>query len=348
MPSVTRVDPKTIFTPAEWERVSTQSVWKGPMLVISAWAVIIGAGALFIYAPNPATYVLAVMLIGARQLGLAILEHEAAHGTLHPNAKLNDWMAEWLCGGPVGGSLKRYRPYHLTHHKYTEQPEDPDLALSRPFPVTRGSIMRKFVRDLTGQTFYKQRIAPFIARMRGEKKKPARVPDSPGRRFWIVQLVIIGVTTALGHWWAWLALWIVPMATWFPLVTRLRSMAEHAMVNTQDDPFTHARTTIANPLEQLFVRRSGCTITASTTASCMCPATISRRPTSCCCRRASASACGSRRAMSKCCGAAGRRSRQRRRDGSPPQAARRPHLWRGNARTCAEGGREALCHAGSS
>ena len=44
-----------------------------------------------------------------------------------------------------------YRPYHLTHHKYTEQPEDPDLVLSRPFPVTKGSLVRKFVRDLTGR-----------------------------------------------------------------------------------------------------------------------------------------------------------------------------------------------------
>ncbi len=253
MPAVTRLDPKTIFTPEEWASVSRQSVWLGPVLVASAWAVIIGASALFIYAPNPLTYVLAVMLIGTRQLGLAILEHEAAHGTLHPNAKLNDWMAEWLCGGPVGGSLKRYRPYHLTHHKYTEQPEDPDIGLSRPFPVTRGSLNRKFVRDLTGQTFYKQRIAPFIAHMRGETRKPPRVPDTPGRRFWIAQGVIVVATSLLGYWWAWPALWIVPMATWFPLVTRLRAMGEHTMVNTQEDPFTHARTTLANPLERLFI-----------------------------------------------------------------------------------------------
>lgn len=253
MPSVTRVDPKTIFTPDEWAGISKQSVWKGPMLVASAWAVIFGAGALFIWMPNPITYVLAVMLIGTRQLGLAILEHEAAHGTLHPNAKINDWLAEWLCGAAVGGSLKRYRPYHLTHHKYTEQAEDPDLVLSRPFPVTRGSIARKFMRDLTGQTFYKQRIAPFIEKMKGKQRKPPRVPDNPGLRFWVLNGALIVGTTLLGYWWAWPALWIVPMATWFPLVTRLRSMAEHAMVNTQEDPFTHARTTIANPLERLFI-----------------------------------------------------------------------------------------------
>jgi fatty acid desaturase len=257
MPSVVRIDPKTVFTPEEWTRLSRHSVWKGPALIVYAWAIIIGAGALFIAFPNPLTYILAVMLIGARQLGLAILEHDAAHGALHPNAKLNDWLAEWLCGGPVGGSLKRYRPYHLTHHKYTEQPEDPDLVLSKPFPITRTSLHRKIIRDLTGQTFFKQRIQPTINRvrnaMKGVSRKPPRVPDRPVLRFWIVNLIAIGVLTYFGYWWAWLALWVVPLATWFPLVTRLRNIAEHAMVETTDDPFTHARTTLANPIERLLI-----------------------------------------------------------------------------------------------
>ena len=142
MPAVARIDPKTIFTAEEWAKLTAHSQWRGVGCILYAWAVIIGAGALFIAFPNPLTYVLAIVLIGARQLGLAILEHDAAHGGLHPNAKLNDWMAEWLCDAPIGGSLKRYRPYHLVHHKFTEQPEDPDLGLSRPFPVTPGSLRR--------------------------------------------------------------------------------------------------------------------------------------------------------------------------------------------------------------
>src|ERR1700742_1240721 len=112
MPAVARIDPKTIFAPEDWQRLTAASAWRGPALIIFAWLVIVGAAGLFIVFPNPATYLLAVMLIGARQLGLAILEHDAAHGGLHPNAKLNDWMAEWLWGGPLGNSLQRYRPYH--------------------------------------------------------------------------------------------------------------------------------------------------------------------------------------------------------------------------------------------
>lgn len=253
MPAVARIDPKTIFTPEEWARISQHSLWKGPACVAFAWGVIIGAGALFIAYPNPLTYVLAVMLIGARQLGLAILEHDAAHGGLHPDAKLNDWMAEWLCGGPIGGSLKRYRPYHLKHHKFTEQPEDPDKGLSAPFPITRSSLHRKIVRDLTGQTFFKQRIAPALERLGGKPSRPPRVADRPGRRFWILNGAFIAGSVAMGYWWVWPALWIVPMATWLPLVTRLRNIAEHAMVETTADPFTHARTTLANPVERLLI-----------------------------------------------------------------------------------------------
>ncbi len=254
MPAVARIDPKDIFTPPEWARLSKRSSWRGLMLIAGAWAVILGAGALFIAFPNPLTYVLAVMLIGARQLGLAILGHDAAHGALHSNLKINDWAADWLCNAPTGGSVKRYRPYHLQHHKFTEQPEDPDLGLSAPFPITRVSLRRKIIRDLTGQTFFKQRIRPYIdAWFFGKKMNPPRVADNPGLRFWIVNGAAIVALTAAGYWWAWLALWIVPMATWLPLVTRLRNIAEHAMVGTEADPFTHARTTLANPIERLFI-----------------------------------------------------------------------------------------------
>ena len=62
------------------------------------------------------------------------------------------------------------------------------------------------------------------------------------------------------------------MATWLPLVTRLRNIAEHAVVDTEDDPFTHARTTNANILERLLIAPYWVHFTASTTSSCMCRA----------------------------------------------------------------------------
>ena len=49
-----------------------------------------------------------------------------------------------LCGHAA------YRRYHLSHHARTQQDDDPDLALSAPFPITKASYRRKFWRDITG------------------------------------------------------------------------------------------------------------------------------------------------------------------------------------------------------
>lgn len=248
MPAVARIDPKDVFTPEEWARVSAKSSWRGLALIACAWGLILAAGAMFIVWPNPFTYILAVMLIGARQLGLAILMHDAAHGALHPNAKINDWVGEWLCAAPVGARLDSYRAYHIKHHRFTETEDDPDLSLSAPFPISRNSLWRKIVRDLTGQTFFKQRIAQIFG-----GRKPGEVVNASVGRFLAINAVMFAALAFAGYWWAYPALWIVPMATWLPLVTRLRNIGEHACVGAQADPFTHARTTLANPIERLLI-----------------------------------------------------------------------------------------------
>ena len=248
MPAVARLDPKEIFTAEEWAPMAQRSSWRGLLLVAGAWGLIFAAGALFVLWPNPLSYVLAVMIIGARQLGLAILMHDAAHGALHANAKINDWVGEWLCPAPVGARLHSYRAYHLKHHRFTEQPEDPDLALSAPFPITRKSLWRKIVRDLTGQTFLKQRGAQLFG-----GRKSGEVVNASNWRFLLMNAILFAALALGGYWWAYLALWIVPLATWFPLVTRLRNIAEHACVGAKDDPLSHARTTYANPIERLLI-----------------------------------------------------------------------------------------------
>jgi fatty acid desaturase len=248
MPAVARIDPKDVFTPEEWAQLAPRSSWRGLMLVAGAWGLIVAAAAMLIVWPNPLTYILAVMIIGARQLGLAILMHDAAHGALHSNQKINDWVGEWLCGAPVGARLVSYRNYHLKHHKFTEQPEDPDLPLSAPFPVSRKSLWRKVMRDLTGQTFLKQRGAQLFG-----GRKPGQVVNPTAAHFLITSAILLAICIAVGYWWAYPALWVAPLATWYQLISRVRNIAEHACVDTREDPFTHARTTLTNPIERLLI-----------------------------------------------------------------------------------------------
>lgn len=281
MPAVRLLPPDRFFDRAQWSAITTVSRWRGPWLVAHGWIVSIAAVGLAAWSHNPAAWLLAIILVGGRQLGLSILMHEAAHGLLHPNRKMNNFLGQWLTGAATGSDLIAYRTYHLQHHKYTQQPEDPDLALSKPFPTTRASLTRKVVRDLTGQTFLKQRAAQFglafvglKAKLRGEQPdKTTRRDTRAGTpfnkqsddgmtpptvdvagamavtravgRFLVVQAVLLAVSLLLYGWTPWL-LWMAGLATTFQLFLRIRNIAEHACTTTGSaDPFTHARTTHA-------------------------------------------------------------------------------------------------------
>ena len=256
-----RVQPKSYFTPEEWAPLAARSNWKGLALIAHCWAVIglcwVGVIAAVHYVGpfGLLGLVIAVPVIGGRQLGLGILQHDAAHGALHPNAKFGDRVSDVFCYSGV----ERYRKYHLQHHKYAQQAEDPDLGLSAPFPITRASLKRKIARDLTGQTWFKQRFGDF------GKKLAARKPGEPvlplvwaeivkQRRWLLVNASVILITSLAGYWWAWFLLWLLPKATWHMMITRFRNIAEHALVaKNEPDPLRHARSTHANWLERVLI-----------------------------------------------------------------------------------------------
>jgi len=248
-----RVNPKDVFSAVEWAPLAARSSWRGLALVAHGWAVIFAAMAMAVL--WPITLPLAVVIIGARQLGLAILQHDAAHGALHPDPRINEWVGEWLCGGGVAP----YRAYHLQHHKFAQQAEDPDLVLSAPFPITRASLARKVARDLTGQTWFKQRFGRLTTKLTrraaGEPVVPILLDEVRRQRRWLIfNGLAIAAFSAAGVWWGWFALWLLPRATWFQLVTRFRNIAEHALVaKDEPDPLRHARTTHANIIERAFI-----------------------------------------------------------------------------------------------
>ena len=253
MAAAARARPEDHFNAEEWRSLSERSTWRGLWLVAHCWGVI--AIAMLMGTIWPLTIPFAVMVIGTRQLGLFVLMHDAAHATLHVNRRVNDWMGTWLCSA----GLRQYRPYHLQHHRFVQQTEDPDLVLSAPFPISQASLARKVLRDLSGQTFYKQHfghIAPAIrARANGESAlQRFRLELAKDKRFLLSHALGFMVFAAAGGWWIWLTLWLLPTVCWLPLAVRIRNIAEHALVGkNQADPLRQARTTQANWLERTLI-----------------------------------------------------------------------------------------------
>jgi fatty acid desaturase len=220
----------------------------GFYLVLHAWVVIGLSMALFVLWPHPLTFVLAVVLIGGRQLGLAILMHDAAHRALFKNAKLNDFIGAHFCGFPVGASLSLYRPYHLSHHRHTQQAEDPDLILSAPFPITKDSFKRKMWRDILGVTGYQRRLEQFKYTMGADPSLARRLLKlAQHEKYFIASnAALLLILSAAGVWWAYFALWLLPLMTWYQVISRIRNIAEHAVVGDNDDRLRNTRTTLTH------------------------------------------------------------------------------------------------------
>ncbi len=219
------------------------------------WGLIAASFALVARWPSPLTVIVALFVIGARQLGLAVLMHEAAHRTLFRSRWLNDVVGNWLCAYPIWSDLHPYRPYHLQHHAKNWTAEDPDLALATPFPITTASMWRKVWRDLSGQTGWKRAKAT-LARDLGRSRGRVKRSFDAGREALLpvvtTNAVLLGVLTLAGHPALYL-LWVGAWFTTYSLVMRIRSIAEHAMVPDPTDALRNTRTTLARWWERLLL-----------------------------------------------------------------------------------------------
>jgi fatty acid desaturase len=246
---------RDVLSKEELADLRTLEDWRSWASVLTDWGLVFAGFALVAWWPNPLTIVAALLVIGARQLGFAVLMHEAAHFSLFSDKRVNDFVASWLCAYPVWSDLYAYRRYHMAHHARTWTAEDPDLSLATPFPVSRDSLWRKVWRDLSGQTGWKR--AKFtLKRDLGLSKGKVRRRDADGPRalrgMLVTNAVLFGVLALAGHPWLY-GLWVVAWLTTNMLVTRIRAIAEHSMIRDPADPLQNTRTTLARWWERLLV-----------------------------------------------------------------------------------------------
>jgi fatty acid desaturase len=231
---------------------------RGLLAILSTWLVIAAAFAVLARFPHPAVFVLVTIVLGGRQLALAILMHEAAHRTLFRGRFSNDVLTDFLCARPVWTDVARYRKHHLRHHAHTGTERDPDLGLAAPFPTTRRSLARKVLRDLTGISGIRRTLGLLAIDLElvgydvggGAKRLPRR-------SFWhharaglrnltpplFANAFLAGILYLTGKGWLFSA-WVAAFFTTYGLFLRIRSIAEHGgLVGT--NPFLNTRTTYA-------------------------------------------------------------------------------------------------------
>lgn len=254
---------------AELAELTRRSDARGLFAVLSTWAIVAGALALLARYPHPIVFVLVVVVIGGRQLALAILQHEAAHRTLFVSRFGNDVFADLVCARPLGVDVARYRKHHLRHHAHTSLAADPDASLTAPFPTTRASLARKLLRDLSGIAGLKRLLGLFLmdlevleytvaADVRRKPRNGRKLRDylrAFAKNAWgalLTNALLFGACAASGHAWVYSA-WIVAMLTTFGAFMRIRSLSEHACLEHGPNPLKNTRTTEAGFLARATV-----------------------------------------------------------------------------------------------
>ncbi len=218
--------------------------------------------------PNVFTIVIALFIIGGKQLACAIIMHDCSHESMFTSRWLNRFIGNWFGAYPILHDLDKYRPYHLQHHMHTGLDDDPDLSLTKGYPTTALSMTRKFLRDLFGASGIKAVIG-VLAMQIGIIKYALngmveRIID-PNRNWAYffrnaisnlagplsANAIIFAILWAFGQPWLYL-LWIGAMLTTYNFSLRVRSMAEHSMVEDRTNPQKNTRTTYANLIEEIL------------------------------------------------------------------------------------------------
>lgn len=257
---------KRLFTNEEVNRLLKKSDFRAAWEILHTWVWIGGAMALAGFFPNPFTILLALFIIGGKQLACAIILHDAGHYSLFSTKELNIILGNWFGAWPIFHNVEQYRPYHLEHHKSTGTDDDPDLLLTRGYPTSSKSMLRKFFRDLSGITGIKATLGLLAMHLgfleynlgnrirRNKNLSPADVVVNAWKNLRgpvVSNLFILGVCYISGAAWVYL-LWLGASIFTYPFCIRVRSIAEHSMVPDRNDPQVNTRTVKANFIEKIF------------------------------------------------------------------------------------------------
>jgi fatty acid desaturase len=246
--------------PEEWKRVS----WYRAAIDIGlVWSGIVALVTLSPRSHSVLAVVLALPFVAALQNHLSSLFHHAIHVNLHPDRRVNDWMARLFTAAPLGLLFGALRREHVAHHARLGAADDPErfyYDLERHGRGTR----RGFIRWLATLLLAGWVILPAVRRAVTGRRDEG---DAPGgglhslaeRRERLLDVALVPPVQAViallfwrlsGAWWSYPALWVLPAVTLGGGLTALRATIEHADTGR---PPRISMSFESNPIERFFV-----------------------------------------------------------------------------------------------
>ncbi|KPY82929.1 guanitoxin biosynthesis L-arginine gamma (S) hydroxylase [Pseudomonas syringae pv. tagetis] len=202
---------------------------------------------------------LAILLIGSRQRALATLLHEAAHGALCRNRRLEKFLGTWCSGYVIFQGWVSYKRSHTVdhHHKLGDPDRDPDYQYYRQSGVFEARSTFRFALA--------HLIKPmlFISAPASLKYLLVnRLIRSPSKRellsVVVCQSLLALLLTLVSGVKGYLLYWLLPYLTTFQALTWFIELAEHyPMIAKANVDLQATRNRFSHPVEHFFTAMHG-------------------------------------------------------------------------------------------
>jgi fatty acid desaturase len=172
--------------------------------------------------------------------------HETIHRTAFHNRALNDVVA-FVIGVLLVLPREYFRAFHFAHHRFTQEPNDPELAVPKPANV------RQFLWCVSGMPYWIAGLRGLPRRAAGILREPIYATDRVRRSVILEARLVLAIyavalagSIAAGStlllWY-----WVIPALLGQP-VLRLYLLAEHSGCPRSRDMLENSRTTYTNAL----------------------------------------------------------------------------------------------------
>lgn len=236
----------------EIRRLSVLSPGRGALHVAFEWAVVFATIAVAQKLRNPFVYVLAVMVIGARQHAMLILMHEAVHHRLFKSKRLNEIVGDVLLAWPCLVSMRSFSRNHLAHHRHLNTAADPDIVRKQNDPEWRFPMRRSRLAWILAKQFTGLGFVYLVQVFRSLDKNAADETVTYKRLRMGFYAVALAIILYAGVFKLFLLYWALPFLTWLMFIFRIRTMSEHPKVERTSEYATSLEYRLSR-LERMFV-----------------------------------------------------------------------------------------------
>lgn len=176
-------------------------------------------------------YLLAMIIVAARQHALFVLYHDATHYHLTRQRSTNDFLINLAIGVPGLVPIEFYRPLHLDHHQHAGTEQDPErrfLYYRQPWrfrPLSTTLLIRQLLGDLLMVNTLRN-----IAAYKAAGGAPLSItrPLMAAALVWLMIVVVLIWQCSLQQTGLLAMLWFIPLITLGTLLQKIRSIAEHS------------------------------------------------------------------------------------------------------------------------